>query len=302
MPFISQYQYYENGGNTPEDANWGSYQYVSLEDIVKTFQLTNTGDSSYVKNEPRHKIIHFAKEAIRELNYDAFKEIKALELKVCDQLRYILPSDYVNFVRISMYKDGVLIPLEENDQAMTSKAYLQDKDCQIVFDENNEIIGAESKLDLDRITGQNKQIYTNPGAYYDGYYGWNYEGNWYFGGAFGLDPSKMSVAPKYRIDKRGGVINFNSEMAGELIVLEYVSDGMENGDESMIAVNKLFEKHVYAYITYALMENKIGVPEYVVRRFKKKSWAELQNAKIRMGDFDPGKLLMAMRGQGKPIK
>jgi len=32
--YITPYQYYENGGNPPEDANWGSYQYVSLEDIV----------------------------------------------------------------------------------------------------------------------------------------------------------------------------------------------------------------------------------------------------------------------------
>ena len=35
MAYISQYQYYENGGNTPSNANWGSYQYVSLQDIVK---------------------------------------------------------------------------------------------------------------------------------------------------------------------------------------------------------------------------------------------------------------------------
>ena len=34
MGYISQFQYYENGGGNPEGANWGSYQYVSLYDIV----------------------------------------------------------------------------------------------------------------------------------------------------------------------------------------------------------------------------------------------------------------------------
>ena len=31
MAYITQYQYYENGGLNPEDKNWGSYQYVSLK-------------------------------------------------------------------------------------------------------------------------------------------------------------------------------------------------------------------------------------------------------------------------------
>ena len=44
-----------------------------------------------------------------ELNYDAFKEIKILELNVGESLRYILPQDYVNWVRISEYRDGLLL-------------------------------------------------------------------------------------------------------------------------------------------------------------------------------------------------
>ena len=36
MAYISQYQYYENGGANPQDENWGSYQYVSLEAVSYT--------------------------------------------------------------------------------------------------------------------------------------------------------------------------------------------------------------------------------------------------------------------------
>ena len=130
MAYISEYQYYTNGIGNPVDVenqvNWGSYQYVSLEDIVNNFMLMYTGNHSLVNNEPRYKVLFHAKRAIQELNYDAFKEIKILELDVCDSLRYVLPSDYVNWVRISMYRDGLLMPLTENIQTNWSSAYLQD--------------------------------------------------------------------------------------------------------------------------------------------------------------------------------
>ena len=98
MAYISQYQYYENGGVNPKDENWGSYQYVSLYDIVNNFLLMYSGNHSLVNNSERFKILFHAKRAIQELNYDAFKEIKMLQLTVDEGLRYVLPSDYVNWV------------------------------------------------------------------------------------------------------------------------------------------------------------------------------------------------------------
>ena len=79
MAYLTGYQYYENGGNTPEDANWGSYQYVSLEDIVNNFMLIYNDNLQLINNVNRYQVLFFAKRAIQELNYDAFKEIKVLE-------------------------------------------------------------------------------------------------------------------------------------------------------------------------------------------------------------------------------
>ena len=61
MAYLSQYQYYENGGAAPANKNWGSYQYVSLEDIVNNFQLMYSGNHSLVNNEERYKILFYAK-------------------------------------------------------------------------------------------------------------------------------------------------------------------------------------------------------------------------------------------------
>ena len=93
MAYISQYEYYENNGNQPENKNWGSYQYVSLYDIVNNFMLMYAGNHSLVNNEERYKVLFHAKRGIQELNYDAFKEIKILQLTVCNTLRYVLPSE-----------------------------------------------------------------------------------------------------------------------------------------------------------------------------------------------------------------
>lgn len=107
---------------------------------------------------------------------------------------------------------------------------------------------------------------------------------------------------RLQLTKKSGVINFDSTMSGENCILEYISDGMENGDDSLITVNKMFEDFVYAYITYAILDSKLNVQEYIVRRSQKKKTALLRNAKIRLSNIHPGRLLMNMRGQDKWIK
>ena len=61
MTYITDYQYYENNQVSPKEANWGSYQYVSLEDIVTNFLLMYSGNHSLVNNEERYKILFYRK-------------------------------------------------------------------------------------------------------------------------------------------------------------------------------------------------------------------------------------------------
>lgn len=307
MAYISEYQYYENGGVNPKDANWGSYQYVSLHDIVNNFLLMYSGNHSLVNNEERDKVVFHAKRAVQELNYDAFKNIKVLELTVDDTLRYILPSDYVNWVRVNLYLDGVLRPLTENIQILSAKAYLQDQTGKILFDQDGNALSPEySNIDLQRLEGTKKSIYLNPNSNYDGQEGWNLDGTWYFdyslGERYGLNTETANRNPTFAIDKSMGVINFNSDMYGRSVILEYISDGMENGNDDKINVNKLFESYIYAAIEYEILSSKLGVQEYVVARARKKRRALLGNAKIRISNLHPGRLLMNLRGMDKWLK
>ena len=320
MAYLSGYQYYENSGTSPEDANWGSYQYVSLTDVVNNFMLIYQGNHELVNNINRYQILFHAKRGIQELNYDAFKEIKALELNVCDDLRFVLPPDFVNWVRLSLFKNGTLYPLTENIQANSAESYLQDNNCNILFDESGNILQPEhSLLDTERLAGTARTMYLNNDSIYNGSEGYNIDGQWYFdfqiGARYGLNTETANVNPTFRLDKANGVINFSSGMAGEQCVLEYISDGMnrqpftsnDSGDvydpsDVGVRVHKFFEEFIYAYIKYSILNSRFGVQEYVVRRAQKDKSALLRNAKIRISNLHPARLLMNMRGQNKLIK
>ena len=302
MPYINNYQYYKNNGLIPEDENWGSYQYVSLSDIVNNFILMYVGNDKLVNNVDRYTILFHAKRSIQELNYDALRNIKVLELQLGTELKMIMPPDYVSYVRMSMLINGVLIPLVENRTVMSATAYLQDNNLDIVFDSNGEIVTGTSKLDI--LRGDN-MLYTG-GGIYNNQMGYCCDGQWYFnysiGSRYGMNTEDANMNPKFTINKESGVIDFSSGVENAFIVLEYISDGMENGDSTKITINKLAEEYVYNYLKWAVLNNKYGVQEYIVARAKKEKSATLRNTKIRLSNMHPSRLLMSLAGQDKWIK
>ena len=51
-----------------------------------------------------------------------------------------------------------------------------------------------------------------------------------------------------------------------------------------------------------ILSSKFGVQEYLVARARKKKSSLLRNAKIRLSNIHPGRLLMNLRGRDKWIK
>jgi hypothetical protein len=306
MAYINQKKYYTNDGVNPTDSNWGSYQFVSLIDVVKNFQLMYAGNHELVNNVNRFKILFHAKRGIQELNYDAFKEIKSLELTVYDDLRFVLPSDFVNWVKLYLFHGNTLRELTENIQVQSAVSYIQTASSTFTYDASNNANIEESELDKTRKSGALNSIYLNQNNEAD------VNGNCVdceddiynsrIGARYGLNTETANINPTFTIDKKAGVINFDSTMANRQCVLQYISDGMENGNDSQISVNKLFEDYIYAYIRYSLLNNKFGVQEYIVNRARKDKQSLLRNAKIRLSNIHPSRLLMNMRGENKWIK
>lgn len=305
MAYILDEEYYTNNGVAPTNANWGSYQYVSLLDIVNNFMLIYTGNDSLINNVDQFKVRFHAKRVIQELNYDAFKNVKYLELTMGPTNQFVLPPDCVDWIRVSYNNNGTLFPLVENVQSNFSNSYLQDVNNGIVFDVNGNVIDVQSKLDIDRLAGKTQQQYMG-GGIYNGSYGWCINGDWYFnrsiGVRFGLNPETANINGTYKFDKVNGVINFSSDMSGLNMVLEYITDGMENGDDSKVLVNKLAEEAIYAKVKALILGNKSGVTLYDRTLANKEAKAKMDNAKVRMAGIRPETLLMSLRGQHKIIK
>ena len=51
---MTQEEYYTNGGVSPTDKNWGTYQNVTLKDIVNNFQLMYADDGDLLNNINRY--------------------------------------------------------------------------------------------------------------------------------------------------------------------------------------------------------------------------------------------------------
>lgn len=281
LPPIDYYQ---------EEGNWGSYQYVSLPQLIDNFMLNVIGDDKLLSNVKRYNVISHFKRGIQEFNYDTLKEVKVSELEISDSLNIILPHDFVSYVRVSVLgEDGLLRPLSKDMNTLIGTAYLQDHEYNILFDENGYPLEAEETETIKRYKVGESYGLTNDDCGL---------GN---SPMFGLNPD-LNRNGYFNIDKRKGVISFSSVVRGGIIVLEYVSDGLEynNGDEVMI--HKMAEEALYSYVKYALLNNKYGVQEYIVNRARKDYFRDLQNTMIRMLDLRGNELLIMLNGRKKNLK
>lgn len=284
MSYITDFEYYEG--------NEGSYQYVPLRDIVNNFRMMYTGNHQLINNVETNLILFHAKRAIQELNYDAVKEVKVLEMEITETLKLILPPDYINWVRISMYKNGALLLLHENRQVISSKTY-EMSNGQLVFAEDGSlVVSDDTAMNQDRLTGETRHVEIDEDEYP------NYR-VYSRGGRYGIDPETANTNPTFRVDKQSGVIDFSSDMSGELCVIEYLSDGMKQGNDELISVHKFFESYIYAYIQYEILKSRINVQEYIVQRARKEKTALWRNARIRLMNTQ---LLMTLKMATKPIK
>ena len=88
--------------------NYGSYEYISLEDIVNNFLVGYVGPDNIIPRVKRTDVLFHAKRGIQEFNYDTLKSINEIEYNIPPSLSVPIPQDYVNYVKLSWVdKSGV---------------------------------------------------------------------------------------------------------------------------------------------------------------------------------------------------
>ena len=292
-------------GEAVED-NYDSYSYIKLNEIINNFQVAYVGTGKLIPSCERTDIIFHAKRGLQEFSYDTLKSIKSQELSIPPSLSVVIPQDYVNYVKASWIDSlGVKRPIyPANNLTINPGAMpLQDSEgvpTQDNFGENLEgtsITEARwASADDNIINGNlNSNLINNQ---FDSLrreeFGMGY------GQRYGMDPQYAQTNGWFTINHREGKMSFSSDLAGALIVLEYISDGLAYDLDTKVP--KMAEEAMYAHISHAVIASRINQPEYVVRRLKQEKSAKLRNAKIRLSNIKLDEIVQVMRGQSKWIK
>ena len=106
----------------------------------------------------------------------------------------------------------------------------------------------------------------------------------------------------FNIDTRQWKIHFSSDNATRVIMLEYLSDGLEYSSDSDIKVSKLAEEALYNFVNYEMMKNLFGIPMYEKNEAKKMWLASYQNTKIAMLDIKISDVMMFLNAKRKWLR
>lgn len=236
-------------------SNYGKYAYISLVEIIDELLGETIDPDNYLTNIRRSRLVAKAKEGIRVLNREVKKTIYAAEITVGPKLYLPLPQDYIDWVRVSVVDENYkLHPLRTNYDIPTAPGYLQDNNYDILFDNNGAIMTADSSNQFNKPYSRYVVLESDKG-YYNG---------------------------EFIIDEKRGVIGFSSDLEDKEIVIEYVSDGIQDSDlrGEEIYIHKNIKQVLMLFIYHECIKGKRNVPFNEKRRSKEEYKAYLHKAKL----------------------
>ena len=295
----TQKAYYTATGNK------GNYQFVTLSDIINAFMLIYTGEGKIINKVNIMDVQFHGMRAIQELSYDILRSHKAYEQTVPSTLVMPLPQDYVNYTKIVRVDDnGIELPLYPTGKTSNPFPIRQTSDGSYDYNDTSSLQhpGTTSTTASDPYTSDTRSRFDsieprNLDYDYDDRDNIRFDNK---GRRYGLDPQHAQINGTFYIDNSTGFIHFGSDLAGETIILKYISDGL--GTDAEMVVHKFCEEAIYKHIMYGLISGRSGIPEYIVQRFKKEKFAETRKAKIRLSNIKMEEFTQVLKGLSKPIK
>ena len=301
LPLQTDEQYYlgPDGIWNSWDEDYGNYQFTSIKDVINNFIISYVGEEKIIPKAKRTDVAFHAQRGIQEFSFDILPSIKSQEIEIGPNLNFVLPKDYVNYVKIT-WTDSSGIERIVYPAINTSNPFpiLQDANYEYLFDEQNEeIISAQSSETQKKFQNPKPANQTNNSnvgisdlTFQRGY-----------GRRYGLSPQQAQANGVFYIDQLQGIIFFDSSFVNKIVTLKYISDGIGCTDEDM-TVHKFAEEALYKYIAYAILSTRANTPEYLVSRFKRERSAAKRNAKLRLSNIKIEEITQVMRNKSKIIK
>lgn len=279
-----------------DESQWGQYQYNTLQNITNNFMYMQDNDS-YVVNVDRNRVVYHAKRAVQELYFDVVNEIIAVELELDPSLIMTLPHDYINYVRISWVDDcGKLHPLAIDNSYNLAQAYLQDNDYNFLFDSQGDVLQGSHVQERQGCRPTFPESFVEDGVD-------NLVYPYYFeSGPFNTNLSKIFKNGSYKIDKERGIIQFSSDVTGKIIVLEYLSDGLFQREDSAIQIHKFAEEAVYSYVYWMLIRMRRNIKLSDKNEARRDYFNFRRIAKRRIMPLRYEEVRQVLKGSSKNIK
>jgi hypothetical protein len=283
-----------------------SYQVTSLEDIISNFMTAYVGEDKIIGRVNRTDVQFHAMRGLQEMSFDTFKSCKSQEIEVPASLVMLLPQDYVNYVKVSRVDStGIKRVLYQAKETSNPRAIRQKSNGDYEFNADPNATAGDVYDD------EGNLIYEKNSDTWDSYksatvatdQNYNYDNDTYWpldGNRYGLNPSHAQVNGSYFIDCNSNQIHFSSNISGETVILDYISDSL--GTDREMVVHKFAEEAMYKWITYAILSTRANIPEYIVQRYKKERFAETRKAKLRLSNIKLEELTQVLRGKSKLIK
>lgn len=278
--------------------NYGDYQFITLDDIINNFMMAYVGEEKIINKIKRTDVAFHTQRAIQELSFDILPSTKAIEIELGPALSMTLPQDYVNYVNFSWTDDaGIQHIIYPTRDTRNATAPLQDTSYNYVFDSEGVLLEADNSLTLENFKNASADVaVSNNSNLNDADIFELYR----YGNRYGIDPERTQGNGVFYIDQLKGVARFSSNLAGKIIMLNYISDGLATDAE--IKVHKFAEEAIYKYLVHGILATRANVPEYQVARYKKELRAAKRNAKLRLSNLKIAELAQVMRNQSKWIK
>jgi len=297
---LNDEQYYlgPDGKWNTWDEHYGNYQFISIDDIINNFIIAYVGEDKIISKIKRSDVQFHSMRGIQELNYDTLPSVKSQEIEIGPTLNFILPKDYVNYVKITwMDSRGIERVVYPAIKTSNPLPILQDDKYQYAFDEQNrENLLAENSNTKRTFqsTGRNRQ------ENLDNINNVDVLANNYFGRRYGISPEQAQTNGVFYIDPIANIINFDSSFVGKIVTLKYISDGLASDGD--MTVHKFAEEALYKYIAHAILATRANTPEYLVARFKREAAVSKRNSKLRLSNIKIEEITQVMRNKSKIIK
>lgn len=241
--------------------------YISLDSIIREM-LDDNGDTLHLYN----KYLKHGINAVKELSYDIMGKIYSVLLEVDDNLMVYFPDDYVDYTKIGVLgADGNIKVLGMNNNMMP--AYYND---------------ACGNLKGTAAMGETRKQDGPHGFYFQNYIDRGTVIGARFGYGGGYNPHGH-----YRVNKAMQRIELSLEVEESHIVLEYITNGVVKGAQTM--VNEISKPAIRAYIIWKLNWTRRDASLAEREMYKKDFYTEKKLLNIREHAFTAEEFKAAYR-------